>query len=232
MPAHTPKKWCSGMLPGKHMPKHYWAKAASTVVYIMNLCTTSGVHELTPHEVYVGKKPTLSHLRVFRSIAYVHILIEKRHKLDPNFEKCIFVGYSSKKKGYKCFNPSTRLVRVSRDVIFDKLSTWCKPNSTSSRPTEEESDTISDDDIQPRAIPTNPSLTMMSGPSKQPSNQSTTLPSGRLDKGKGKMPEYEVDHPNERDLDVSALSLDSEFEVPIMQTLGIKKALTSTNENF
>ena len=33
------------MLNEKHMPKSYWAKAANTAVYLMNRCTTSGVHE-------------------------------------------------------------------------------------------------------------------------------------------------------------------------------------------
>ena len=53
-----------------------------------------------------------------------------------------------------------------------------------------------------------------------------------LDKGKGKMLEYEVNHPNESDLDVSAHSLDNEFGVPIMWTLGVKKALTLTTEKL
>ena len=44
------------MLNKKHMPKSYWAEAANTVVYLMNWCTTSRVHEVTPHENYYGKK--------------------------------------------------------------------------------------------------------------------------------------------------------------------------------
>ena len=54
----------------------------------------------------------------------------------------------------------------------------------------------------------------------------------RLDKDKGKMPEYEVVHHDDSDSDVSAASLDSEFGVPIMWTAGVKKALTSTNEKL
>ena len=52
-----------------------------------------------------------------------------------------------------------------------------------------------------------------------------------MDKGKGKMPEYEVDHPNESASDVSACSLDNEFGVGIMQTPGAKKAINSANKN-
>ena len=60
----------------------------------MNRCTTSRVHEVTPHEKYFGKKLDLSHTRIFSAITYVHISDEKRQKLDPKSEKCILVGYS------------------------------------------------------------------------------------------------------------------------------------------
>jgi hypothetical protein len=46
----------------------------------------------TPHEVWTGKKPSLTHLRVFGCEAYVHIPKENRIKLDKKDEKCIFIG--------------------------------------------------------------------------------------------------------------------------------------------
>ena len=59
----------------------------------------SGVHKVTPHKKYYGKKSDLSHVSIFDSIAYVHIPDEKRQKLDPKSEKCILVGYSLEQKG-------------------------------------------------------------------------------------------------------------------------------------
>ena len=82
------------MMNEKHMPKSYWAEAVNTAIYLMNRCTTSGVHDVTLHEKYLGKKPDISHTRIFGSIAYVHIPDEKWQKLDPKLEKCILVGYS------------------------------------------------------------------------------------------------------------------------------------------
>ena len=43
------------MLNDKHMPKSYWAEATNTIVYLMNRCATSGVHDVTPYEKYYGK---------------------------------------------------------------------------------------------------------------------------------------------------------------------------------
>ena len=66
-------------------------------------------------------------MRVFGSIAYVHVPKEKRRKLDAKAEKCVLVRYSNEKKGYKCYNPHTKQVRVSRDVVFDESASWYLP---------------------------------------------------------------------------------------------------------
>ena len=79
---------------------------------------------MTPEEKFSGRKPDLSHLKVFGCIAYVHVPDELCTKLDPKAEKCVFIGYSLEQKGYKCYNPVTRQVRVSRDVVFDELASW------------------------------------------------------------------------------------------------------------
>ena len=39
-------------------------------------------------------------------------------KLDPRAINCIFVGYSSAQKGYKCWSPNERRLFVSMDVTF------------------------------------------------------------------------------------------------------------------
>ena len=73
-------------------------------------------------------------MKVFGFISFVHIPDEKRQKLDPKSEKCILVGYSLEQKGYKCFNPSTSKVHVSRDVVFEESRSWYEPDSSSPKP--------------------------------------------------------------------------------------------------
>ncbi|RVW94789.1 Retrovirus-related Pol polyprotein from transposon TNT 1-94 [Vitis vinifera] len=57
-------------------------------------------------------------LKVFGCSAYVHLPPHQRSKHDPKFVKCIFIGYSSYQKGYKCYCPSTRKTYNIMDVTF------------------------------------------------------------------------------------------------------------------
>ena len=59
-------------------------------------------------------------------MAYVHVPKEKQRKLDMKVEKCILASYSDE---HKCYNPWTKEVRVSRDVVFDKSASWFLPLS-------------------------------------------------------------------------------------------------------
>ena len=43
--------------------------------------------------------------RIFGCVAFVHVHNQNRGKLDPRALKCVFVGYSSTQKGYKCYHP-------------------------------------------------------------------------------------------------------------------------------
>jgi hypothetical protein len=92
----------------KNLPNYFWAEMIATAIYIMNRTPITVIDGMTLEEKFTCKKPYVSHLRVFGSITYVHVLDEKRSKLNSKAEKCIFIGYSLEQKGYRCFNPSTR----------------------------------------------------------------------------------------------------------------------------
>ena len=110
------------MLNEKSMPHCFWVDGVATAIYLINRCPTAGIYSKTPEEVWSGKKPDLSSLKIFGCICYVHIPQELRTKLDAKSEKCIFVGYSLDQKGFRCYNPVTRELLVNQDVIFDELS--------------------------------------------------------------------------------------------------------------
>lgn len=72
------------------------------------------------HRSKSGKAPSVSHLRVFGSNAFMHIDKQFRKKFDPKAKKLIMVGYQGDSANYRLYDPSTRRVSVSRDVVFKK----------------------------------------------------------------------------------------------------------------
>ncbi|KAJ4717099.1 Retrovirus-related Pol polyprotein from transposon TNT 1-94 [Melia azedarach] len=112
------------MLKSKRLPKEFWAEAVSTAVYLSNRSPTRSVWGKTPQEAWCGRKPGISHLRVFGSVAHVHVPHERRTKLDDKSESFIFIGYDSSSKGYKLYNPNSKTIVISRDVIFDEEGEW------------------------------------------------------------------------------------------------------------
>jgi hypothetical protein len=79
------------MLNEKNLPNYFWEEAVATAIYIMNRTPTTAVDGMTLEGKFTCKKPYVSHLIMFGCIAYVHVPNEKRSKLDPKVEKCIFI---------------------------------------------------------------------------------------------------------------------------------------------
>uniref|UniRef100_A0A0K8SGT5 Retroviral polymerase SH3-like domain-containing protein n=3 Tax=Lygus hesperus TaxID=30085 RepID=A0A0K8SGT5_LYGHE len=99
------------------LPNDFWAEAVYAAVYVMNRSPVKS-QENTPEEVWSGRKPTVSHLRIFGCKAYIHVPAEKRKKLDHRATPCIFVGYSLESKAYRFYDPKKRCILISRDVTF------------------------------------------------------------------------------------------------------------------
>jgi transposase InsO family protein len=70
------------MLNEKNLPNYFWVEVVVTIIYIMNQTPIVAIHGMTLEEKFTGKKPGVSHLRVFGCIAYVHVPDEKKSKLE------------------------------------------------------------------------------------------------------------------------------------------------------
>ena len=92
-----------------------------------NKSPLSTLGDKTPQEVWNGKEPSLTHLKVFGYDAYVHVPKENRSKMDKKAEKCIFIGYKDGLKGYKLWNPKTKKVVYSQDLVFREIKYVFKP---------------------------------------------------------------------------------------------------------
>ena len=101
------------------LPNRYWAEAVATAAYIRNRAPTAAIKSgATPYERWYGRKPKVSHLKVFGCTAYAHVLDAERRKLDKKAVKLYFVGYRQNSKGYRLFDEDGKKIVVKRDVTF------------------------------------------------------------------------------------------------------------------
>ena len=107
------------MLANFKLPKRLWAEALATAVYLRNRSPTRAVEEKTPFESLTGEKPSVGHLRC---AAYCHIPKDNRNKLDSKSQKCVFLGYSENRKGYRLFDIQKQKIIFSCDVIFNETA--------------------------------------------------------------------------------------------------------------
>jgi hypothetical protein len=71
-----------------------------------------------PYEMIYGKNEFIVPPKVFGCTCFVRDNRPLVGKLDPRVVKCIFVGYPSGQRGYKCWSPSERRTFVSMDMTF------------------------------------------------------------------------------------------------------------------
>jgi len=65
------------MLIYARLRQEFWAEAVDTTCYLVNRSPSSVLEDKIPQEVWTGKKPSLSHMRVFRCDAYIYVPKEK-----------------------------------------------------------------------------------------------------------------------------------------------------------
>ena len=107
------------MLHAKALLLFLWAEAVNTAVHVLNR-SASSKKTATPYELWVGTKPHLEHLRIFGSQVFAHVPKQFTRKFDARSKPNIFVGYDGDSSNYRVYDPETKKVGVSRDVIFNE----------------------------------------------------------------------------------------------------------------
>ena len=97
------------------LPLSFWSFALETSALTLNRVPTKLV-EKTPHEMWTGKAPGLSFLKIWGCEVYVKKLTSD--KLEPKSDKCYFVGYPKETKAYYVYNRSENRVFVARNCVF------------------------------------------------------------------------------------------------------------------
>jgi hypothetical protein len=101
-----------------------WAKATMTVVYVQNRLPYSALGLKTPEEMFTGKKPEVSHLKIFGCPVFIHIPKEK--SWNPPERREYLWNICEVSKAFRIYILGYRHIEISRDVTVDEEATLKK----------------------------------------------------------------------------------------------------------
>ena len=155
------------MMKGMSLPSWFWGEAVNTAVFTLNRAPTQSVDGKMPYEVWFDTKPPVHFLRTFYCVAHIKATGKYLAKLDDRSTPMVFVGYEPGSKAYRLYNPSTRRVVISRDVVFEEERAWDWGAEKGAGP---------DDDIEPFQVETIVFQERYGGPTTTPSPPTSTPP--------------------------------------------------------
>lgn len=98
----------------------FWVEALHAVVHVLNIIPSKSIQNQIPHTLLFQKRPTYDHLRVFGCLCFPNINHSNLPKLSPRSTPCLFLGYPSQHRGYRCLDLKTNKIIISRHVHFDE----------------------------------------------------------------------------------------------------------------
>jgi hypothetical protein len=96
-------------------------------------CATFNAYQ-SPYEKLYNKSPDHQKLPVFACLCYHLLRPYGIHKLEYKSKPCIFLGYQY--ADYKCLDPITSKVYLSRHIVFDETSFPAKDHTAALLPSQ------------------------------------------------------------------------------------------------
>ena len=107
------------MLKARSVPIKFWAEAINMAYYIHNRVYHRSRTQMTPNEIWKGKKPNMKHLHKFGCPCYILNDREQRGKFNAKSDEGVFLGYSSNSRTYRVYNKRTMAIMESINVKVD-----------------------------------------------------------------------------------------------------------------
>ena len=102
------------------LPLLFWGYALETVAFTLNRAPSKSI-ETTAYELWFGKKPKLSFVKVWGCDAYVKKF--QPDKLEPKSEKCVFIEYPKETVGYTFYHrPEGKIFVAKMDPFREGVS--------------------------------------------------------------------------------------------------------------
>ncbi|CAL1352482.1 unnamed protein product [Linum trigynum] len=170
------------LLLASHVPTSFWPEAVSTAVRLINYQITPVLDQNSPFHRLFSKPPPYSRLRIFGCLCFVLLPRSERTKLTSKTARCAFLGYSDVYKGYLCYDPILKRLRIACNVVFVENVMFYSPSESSpplfdeslSLPSFSDDDDDDDIDVDPTPEAPSPPVTPSSSPPPlRRSNRST-----------------------------------------------------------
>ena len=109
----------SSLLKQANLPNSFWVRAVDVAFYLTNRCLSCSLHpNKTPFELFHGRRPDLSNLKVFGCSAFRFLEVGVK-KFDSKAVKEIVVGYGHTHDSYCLYSPVTGKISHSTNLSFN-----------------------------------------------------------------------------------------------------------------
>ncbi|RDX80644.1 hypothetical protein CR513_38779, partial [Mucuna pruriens] len=86
----------------------FWGEAFQIAFYLINKFSTPTLHKSTPLSLLFQRSPNYHDHKIFGCSCYPYLRPYNKHKIQYRSTQCVFLGYSSKNKGYLCLASTTK----------------------------------------------------------------------------------------------------------------------------
>ena len=108
------------MMNERNISQTYWVEDIPTNIHILNKAHLRSNGNKTPYELWFGRHASIKHFKFFGSKCYIKNNDEHLGKYDNRVDEGIFLGYSTKNKGYTCYNKRMHKLVDCIDIKIDE----------------------------------------------------------------------------------------------------------------
>jgi hypothetical protein len=127
-------KTAHALMIASSIPPHFWAKVVFTATYLISIHPFLILQGGIPFDSLCGKMPGYFSLYLFGCVCYVLLTPREHTKLAAQSIECVFLVYSIEYKGYRCWDPIARRLRISQDAVFDESHPFYPRPTTNASP--------------------------------------------------------------------------------------------------
>ena len=99
----------------------FWREDVYTTIYTLNKGQLIVNMDKTPYELWYGRPTSVIYFKVFGSNCYIKRNEDDLGKFDSKTDEGRFLGYSSTKKAYRCYNKRLHKIEESAYVKVDDI---------------------------------------------------------------------------------------------------------------